>query len=192
MALATAPTRVARNNIFRSKRVAWGYVGGFIFLLLASLVPVGLFKGWLIARGLLGVYSRFANWLAIGATGGICYLLIARLKRRAPIDLAIIFLFLIAYYFLAAHLAPLASDRLHLVGYSVLALFFFYALKFHFAAAGAYFFGWIATFSTSLIDEGLQSLIPNRSFDLNDLTLNALATSIALLFCYLSLERNRD
>ncbi|VAX19556.1 hypothetical protein MNBD_NITROSPINAE01-182 [hydrothermal vent metagenome] len=172
-------------NIFKNRGTAWGVTAGYVGLIYITLGIIGTLQLWLRDHGFQTIVSTAV--LVVTFTAAI-YLVIVKLNHRSPINLVTLMAACGMYGYIMVSFAPHPSARIHLVEYSILATFFYYTLKFDMKGRQAYIIAWLLTCATGLVDEMIQAYIPTRTFDLNDLMINAMAATIALLTVGLVVE----
>lgn len=161
--------------------VRWG-VALVYTALIFSFAPLVLPLWNLLARLLTleGAGSTLNNGVIIvGLVTATGILLYAR-ERRVP-----------TYFWLAAVLGGYAYlvtlhceypvERVHTIQYSLLAWFFFRALRLDLSEVPSYVLAAVAVFLVGAADEGLQDLIPDRSSSLDDMITNWAAGGLGLV-----------
>jgi len=162
-----------------------GITAGYVGLIYITLGGIGSLQLWLRDHSFQTIVSTAI--LVITFTTFI-YLVVVKLGRKSAINLTTLAAASAMYGYIMVSFAPHPSARIHLVEYSILAMLFYYSLKFDMKGKQAYVIAWVLTCATGLVDEVIQSYIPTRAFDLDDLMINAMAATIALLTVALVVE----
>jgi hypothetical protein len=173
-------------NLFPGRRNGWLITIGYVALIYLSLEPVGTFQLYLKRNGW---QTPVAEAILVLSAAAALYLVFVRLDRRSPGHVVAVIAVGVAYAAMMIWFAPRPSDRIHLIEYSMLAIFLFYALKFDVAPWGRYPLAWGGAFSVGFVDELIQDRIPTRAYDLHDAALNGGAALVALMFVGLAIER---
>jgi VanZ family protein len=78
------------------------------------------------------------------------------------------------------------EEKIHFIEYGILAFLIYRAMRLSLARPGAYIGAFFLTGISGWVDEGIQHLLPNRYYQLEDVLLNAVsgALGLALLFLF--------
>lgn len=173
------------------ERWLWLWAGTLLVTIYATLGPAQQLAAHLRERNLLGVAATLVLLLAAGAV-------LAHWSRRPPgrREAGVAVAIAIAYLMVAARMVT-PEARTHLIEYGVVALLIHQALRErvrhgrHVPAPAAVAIG--AGAALGLLDETIQSLLPNRRYDIVDVGFNALAAVMAVTAsALLSYARKRD
>ena len=173
------------SNLFANRKNAWAVTSGYVALIYLTLGPVGSLQLWLKS---LGWQTFTSSAILIVSIAMILYLIVIRLKRRSLMDLATLAAAGGMYAYIMEAFAPYPSDRIHLVEYSILAALFYYTLKFDIQVRFVFVLSWVFTAMTGFVDEIIQSFLSTRTYDLNDMMINAMAAAVALITVGLVIE----
>jgi hypothetical protein len=170
-----------RRSLFSShrERLLWTWVLVILVAIYSSLGPVQQLAALLRERGLLGITSAGIMVLVAG-------IIAVRWARTRPGRREIgVGSGVVAVYLTALFRIPVPEERTHLFEYGLVAILMYQALSERRRN------GWrvraqavLAVLATALLgwlDEGIQSLLPNRVYDLRDVGFNALAGLMAIL-----------
>ncbi|MGQ9579051.1 MAG: VanZ family protein [Candidatus Aminicenantales bacterium] len=130
-----------------------------------------------LVTGSLG-RSAFGYFVLVGIScflAGMVWLLFFRLKIRQFSNYLVLALVGAAYVYFTLKLWKHPEEAVHFLEYGLLSFLLYRALRNHYSDITIYFSSlFIGTF-VGIIDEILQWITPNRSWDLRDVGLNALA-----------------
>jgi len=180
----------ARERLFRRAAL------GSLLAIYLTAWPLQFALDFLRARNLL----RWSMAVVFALAGAAVAAWLGR-RRAGWREWAMLAGLVAAYLFLALRLR-IVQERLHLVEYGLVALLFEAALAARFraaaqpprsarlrAAAGAF----LLTFAGGFVDEVIQGILPNRQYDLRDVTMNGFAGALALVAAAsLAAARGRD
>lgn len=175
-------------NLFSSRKKGWLVTTWYVAVIYLTLAPVGSLQLWLRSRGMQTSVSELILLFIIMIT---LYVVVIRLKRRSLMNLLTLTACGGMYAYIATVFAPSPSDKIHIIEYSILASLLYYALKFDVKGKSGYVIAWTLTTVIGLVDELIQSRLPTRAYDLNDLMINSLAAACALLVVGLVVEDGR-
>ena len=162
----------------REKRL-WLWALAVLVAIYSTLGPVQELATWLRERNLLRV-STSALLLVVGATIAVRWARTRPGRREVGVALGVT-----AVYLTALIRMPIPEERTHLFEYGLVAILIYHALTERrrndrrvpapavLAVAATALLGWI--------DEGIQSLLPSRVYDLRDVGFNALALLMAIV-----------
>jgi glycopeptide antibiotics resistance protein len=87
----------------------------------------------------------------------------------------------VAYAYLLRYQCKFPAERLHLVVYGLLVFFLYEAFRLDFSNVGSYAFAFIFSSIFGTVDELVQYLLPNRTFEIRDITTNILGSALGLI-----------
>lgn len=129
----------------------------------------------------LGWQTFVSEIILIASIAAILYVVIGRMGKRSANDIMTLAVAGIMYAYIMISFAPNPSDRIHLVEYSLLAILLYYALKFDVKTKFVYITAWSMSAIVGFVDEMIQSQLSTRTYDLNDMMINAMAAAVALV-----------
>jgi len=168
---------VIRVNLFQSfNRGVW-ITFGYILLLYGTLSETPKFISWLSEKDILG------HFIAAPFVISIPLLLYVSVKagRYGNISfwLSSIFLCLVFLSIIDSVSAP--AEILHIALYAVLGIFLFAVLRFKLNGLRLFISVAVLTTLFGILDEGIQFMLPNRYFDMNDILINSVGGLMALI-----------
>lgn len=88
-----------------------------------------------------------------------------------------------------AYLGGLASldypeEKIHFIEYGLLAVLIFKALRFDIKGFPCFVYAFILTLGLGWIDEGIQYVLPNRYYQIQDVVLNGISGALALVIMF--------
>ena len=162
-------------HLLRSPKRAWGLASLFALYILVSALfalPVArclagyhLLGALLVALLALLLFYLVAYFIFLGIRNTLAYLGIAGLL-------------LIAFLLMQAMVTT--AEKIHLLEYSLLALFFYKACRFHFQGVLLFGIPWLLTTGVSWVDELWQGILPERVYDIQDVLFNTLGGMLGL------------
>lgn len=170
------------NNIGAAKIKAWVCVGGWVFCIYSTLYIVRPICEYLKKICPLGIIT---DLVMIGILAGFSLYLLCRVRIKNPWTYAGLSCVLLCYgYGLITISFP--EEKIHFVEYGFLAYLIYRALRLNLSRPTGYVGAFFLTALLGWIDEGIQHLLPNRYYQLDDVLLNAAsgALGLALLFLF--------
>jgi hypothetical protein len=170
---------------------SWKWVAGYTVLILLTLPVTRRFLDRLEERGLSGLLG--ISLLLAGL--GCLWFLIRRIRRIGggltfsawARLLALLSLYLVCMF----GVTHVTVDRIHFVEYGILGLLCFHAVGPVDPIRRRVAYAMVAVFAVTVLDEGIQGVLPRRYFDIRDVVIDLLAGILpvfGLLFLPLSSE----
>jgi hypothetical protein len=129
----------------------------------------------------------YVVFLLIGV-GIVVYLIRSRREFGALRYVGIALLALLYLYLL--HRTRFPAERLHLMEYGFLAYLCWRAFRIDLSAVKSYALGFLLSSVFGIADEAIQYLLPNRHFEMRDVTMNIIASALGLLLASLLRRSN--
>ncbi len=106
----------------------------------------------------------------------------------------ILLLFVLAGYTFGIMMLSIPEERLHFIEYGILVFLVYRALILDLKGGWAYFGAFVLTSLLGVGDEGIQYLLPNRYYQLQDVFLNSISAVLGLIlvFAVRGKKRNLD
>lgn len=145
------------------------YVG--ILLASAYFVPAV----WAFLENRLSWHSLLPQLLAL-----FLFALSAKLLFREPFRIPY-FLAVALLFFYAMSRLELPVERIHFIEYGTLSFFLFRVLRHFFRVPWSFIGSALIASGIGVIDELLQGLLPNRTYDTRDLWINFFSASLGML-----------
>ena len=166
-----------RVNLFQSfNRGVW-ITFGYILLLYGTLSETPKFITWLTERNILEHFIAAPFVISIP----LLFYVAVKAGRYGNISFWISSLFLYLAFLFIKDSVSAPAEILHIVLYAVLGIFLFAVLRFK--LNGLRLFMSVAFLTTffGILDEGIQFMLPNRYFDMNDILINSVGGLMALV-----------
>lgn len=154
----------------------WSIVAGYAFFIYSTLSIMPWI--WNNISETTGGLNSFlvAVVLVVLALYMVFYLIAAKKTISSFLWLPL----LITFYVLALRMIELPIERIHFIEYGLLSILVFKALRHSIQNKSVYAWAALIAFLFGCIDEGIQYFLPNRSFDIKDITVNAVAAFFGL------------
>ena len=131
--------------------------------------------------------AKLGKWYRSLPEGIGCFLVLLSLKQlfhrrsRHLLLKGVLFTFLAVFFFFLMSRQTLLPERIHFSEYGLLAFLTFRLLR-HWKRS-RWVYGWtlVGACLIGFLDELVQGLLPNRVYDLRDIWMNGLASSIGLI-----------
>jgi len=134
-------------------------------------------------------FALLMNSLLIILLMAVSFYLASNRKVRRPSTYLLLIMTVAAYaYGLSVIQVP--EEKIHFIEYGVLSCLILRALKADYQSRLAYFMAFTLTAILGWIDEGIQFLLPNRYYQIDDVMLNMVSGLLGLLLAYIG-ERDR-
>ena len=164
----------------KERRGAWLLVGlvSLIILISLPLTPI-IWNKALAAMGarLNVVPYTFSLFLIV-----LFFLYLLRNWNRYGLFRILLFAAVGAIYiFIMKTYCKFPAEKLHMVEYGLLAFVAYRALSIDFSALPAYSLAFALASSFGFVDELIQFILPNRSFEVRDVVTNVLASALGLI-----------
>ncbi len=161
----------------REKRL-WLWTAVVVVAIYLTLSPAQTLAAALRERGLLGPFT----WLVLALVGGVALARWARL-RPGTVEVGAV-LGVVAVYVTTLIRLPVPEARSHLFEYGLVGMLVYEALRERREGGRSVPVpALLAVAITSLLgwaDEGIQAVLPNRVYDLQDVAFNAIAATMAV------------
>ena len=170
---------------------AWAGVTGWLLLIYSAIPLATTIRDVAVAHGGRHLFL-LATLLVLTAAGGCLVRAVAR-SRLAHGPSRVLILCTVAALFavLVWSLRDSAEELVHCVQYAVLGSLLFRALRLHLGGRAAYWGAAMAGIGLGMVDELIQWLVPDRTFDYRDLAINGLSVVLALVAIAASLGTRR-
>ncbi|MGQ9630038.1 MAG: VanZ family protein [bacterium] len=165
--------------MFRKRFIAWGVVAAYTFVIYSTLSAARGISGFL--SSLLGGRNLSLLIDVLYGTAGLTACGYISISRRGRDILSLLYIVLVAgiyIYFLDMYEAFL--EKVHFLEYGLLGVFALYAFKNHLREKFALPSALILTGFLGYIDEVIQGILPNRTYDIRDVFLNALGGALGV------------
>jgi len=164
----------------RKRLLAWTYVALMMTAILISLPLTPTL--WKMGSDIIGGginNSGYIISLFILALIGLYMLL--NYRKYGPIGMMSLALLGLIYFYMLKHHCKFPAERLHLIEYGLLSFLAFHAFQFSFTRATSYGFGFIFSSVFGFVDELIQYVLPNRSFEVRDIVTNVFGSALGLI-----------
>lgn len=160
------------------KTKEWFILFIYILFILSSLPFMP--EIWKILRENFGQSVTYIpHFLAIGFFWGFIIYISCYKKKKLLFYFWLVLFFII--YFLLMEKLELPAERIHLLEYGLLGYFTYRALENDLTKKSIYLWAPFLVLCVSILDEGIQYLLPNRVGDLKDTFLNEVSGILGLM-----------
>lgn len=165
----------------RCRRKYWAGVIAWLTLIYSTLYVMRPVCTFLKATTPFGV---LVNTLLTALLGLVALNFFIRSIPYRPLSV-FIFIAVTAAYAAGLLMIRNPEEKIHFIEYGILAFLVFRALETDVCPAAAYGLSFLLTAVFGWVDEGIQHLLPNRFYQLEDVLLNAVSGLLALLLIFI-------
>jgi len=165
----------------KERQKNWMLVYAWVFLIYSTLYiarPICDFLKATVA------FSAFVDILCIGLGAAALIGVVKKAKVFNALSYVLLAVVLVSY---ANGLMTLQypEEKIHFIEYGVLAFLVYRALALGAHSPKAYAQSFVIVTVLGLVDEGIQYLLPNRYFQVEDVVLNSISGGLGLLIVYI-------